>query len=115
MAQLPCSGFLEEHFKNGGVNQKGYDILNRTIGMIGAIGWEIRVIVESEIATGTGLAVMEGHIDRILHVCEAFNENMTKALVKAEWAANTLPDLEDEDVTGDKLDDLLTTWRYKLR
>jgi hypothetical protein len=83
--------------------------------MIGAIGWEIRVIVESEIATGAGFAMMEGHIGRILQVCEAFNENITQALVKAEWAANTLPDLEDEDVTGDKLDDLLTTWRYKLR
>ena len=69
--------------------------------------------MESEIATATGMAVMDGHIGRILEVCEAFNKNMSQALKKAEWAANTLPDLDD--VSGDKLDDLLTTWRYKLR
>ena len=113
MARLPCNVFLEKHFKNGGVNRKGYEVLNRTIEMIGAIGWETHVIVESEIVTGTGIAVMEGHFGRILQVCEVFNKNMSQAIKKAEWATNTLPDLEG--VKGDKLDDLLTTWRYKLR
>lgn len=113
MAPLPSIVFLQKHFTNGGVNREGYESLRSVIGMIGEMGWETHIIYEGEIAFGVSMRLLEGSITRILRVCKVFKKNMRNGLVIAESAANVLPDLEDAE--DDELDDLLATWRNKLR
>ena len=118
MPKLPCVVFLERHYKNGGVNEKGFTALSSVIGMISAVGWETHVIFEGKMATGTSKAVMEGHMEHMLQVCKVFKKSMKNGLVKVEYATNGLPDLKDEKGTrleDDEMDDALTTWGNKLR
>ncbi len=118
MPQLPCVVFLERHHKHGGVSEEGFQALKSAIGMISVMGWETHVIFEGRMATGTSVAVMEGHMERILHVCKIFKKSMKDGLVKVEYAANGLPDLKDEKGTrleDEELDDALITWGNKLR
>jgi hypothetical protein len=118
MPKLPCVVFLEKHAKNGGVNEQGFKALSSVIGMISAMGWETHVIFEAKMAMGVSVAVMEGHMERILQVCKIFKKSMKDGLVKVEYAANGLPDLKDETggkLEDDEMDDALITWENKLR
>ncbi len=57
--KLPCMMFLETHFNHGGLDRKGVDMLQRTIEMISAIGWEAHLIFQSKIASASSIAKME--------------------------------------------------------
>lgn len=118
MPKLPCVVFLEKHAKNGGVSEQGFKALRSVIGMISEMGWETHVIFEAKMATGVSVAVMEGHMERILQVCRVFKKSMKNGLVKVKYATNGLPDLKDEKgqrLDDEELEDALTTWGNKLR
>lgn len=109
---LPCVAFLKTHFANSGLDGKGYHMLYRMIEMISAIDWEVHTTCSSENPRPRANEDMIQYAKCILQGCEAFRKNMLPALIEAQVAVATLPNLEGD---GEELEARFKQWRSKLR
>jgi hypothetical protein len=110
--KLPCVHALLQHFNNGGISRKGYDMLYRMIEMMSAIGWEVHLIYQSKMPTSQSLTKIHWYLRCILQGVGAFQKHIHRAASKAKDVTRTLPVLDD--VAGKDIDNVLAQWRKAL-